>query len=244
VVITDVDAPSNTATTHSTATVGDAALTAKPACQSTSTVVYNGLTATFTDAASPSGTLSDFSAVISWGDGTSSPGTVSGADGGPYAVSGSHTYSSLGPHTITTLIKDVGGSMATTSCTTVQFAFPAGGTFVVGDKSATGSVLFWGAQWAKVNVLSGGPAPSSFKGFEDSVATPTCGSSWTTDPGNSSGPPASIPTYMGVIVSSSISKSGSTISGNTVHMVVVKTDPGYEPNPGHAGTGTVVAVIC
>jgi hypothetical protein len=47
-----------------------------------------------------------------------------------------------------------------------------------------------------------------------------------------------------VIVASSISQSGSTISGNTVHMVIVQTNPGYAPNPGHAGTGTVVAQIC
>jgi len=37
---------------------------------------------------------------------------------------------------------------------------------------------------------------------------------------------------------------GSTISGNTPHIVIVKTNPGYAPNPGHAGTGTVVLVIC
>jgi hypothetical protein len=49
---------------------------------------------------------------------------------------------------------------------------------------------------------------------------------------------------MAVIVSSSVSKSGPTISGNTVHLVVVKTNPGYAPDPGHAGTGTVVAQIC
>jgi hypothetical protein len=49
---------------------------------------------------------------------------------------------------------------------------------------------------------------------------------------------------MAVMVSSSITKSGSTIAGNTRQMVIVKTDPGYASNPGHAGTGTVVAVIC
>jgi len=27
-------------------------------------------------------------------------------------------------------------------------------------------------------------------------------------------------------------------------MVVVKTNPGYKNNPGHPGTGTVVAQIC
>ena len=47
-----------------------------------------------------------------------------------------------------------------------------------------------------------------------------------------------------MIVSSSIGKSGATISGNTVHIVIVKTNPGYAPNPGHAGTGTVFAQVC
>jgi hypothetical protein len=27
-------------------------------------------------------------------------------------------------------------------------------------------------------------------------------------------------------------------------MVVVKTNPGYGPAPGHTGTGTVVSVVC
>jgi hypothetical protein len=27
-------------------------------------------------------------------------------------------------------------------------------------------------------------------------------------------------------------------------IVVVKTNPGYEPNPGHHGTGTYVATYC
>jgi hypothetical protein len=49
---------------------------------------------------------------------------------------------------------------------------------------------------------------------------------------------------MAVIVSSSISKSGSTIAGNTPHVVVVETHPGYAPNPGHPGTGKVVADVC
>jgi hypothetical protein len=49
---------------------------------------------------------------------------------------------------------------------------------------------------------------------------------------------------MAVIVTSSAHQSGSTISGNTPHIVIVKTNPGYAPNPGHAGTGTVVLVIC
>ncbi len=249
VTITDTDNPSNSAIAKSTANVGDAALKASPACSSTSLLFYNGPTATFTDAASPFGTLSDFSATINWGDGTPvTGGTVTGPNGGPYAVSGSHTYATTGNFTITTTVKDVGGSMATTSCSTLGFSFaPGGGSFVIGDQNAVigHSVTFWGAQWAKLNSLSGGKAPSSFKGFAEDPKNPACSLDWSADPGNSTPPPPGpLPAFMGVIVTSSTSKFGSTISGNTVHIVIVQTNPGYAPNPGHAGTGTVVAVVC
>jgi uncharacterized repeat protein (TIGR01451 family) len=254
VTITDVDMTTNTATATSTATVSDAALHATPACPATSMIKsFNGTTATFTDAAFPSGTLSDFTATIIWGDGFSSPADgqpvmISGPIGGVYTVTGIHTYGTTGTFTIMTTITDVGGSTATTSCNTLGFTFaPGGGSFVIGDKNAaTGtSVTFWGAQWAKDNSLSGGKAPASFKGFAENPTAPSCGVAWTADPGNSTPPPdGPLPTYMAVIVTSSADQSGSTISGNNVHIVIVKTDPGYAANPGHAGTGTVVAQIC
>jgi uncharacterized repeat protein (TIGR01451 family) len=254
VTITDVDMTTNTATATSTAVVSDAALTATPACPATSTIKsFNGTTATFTDAASPSGTLSDFTATINWGDGFSSPADgqpviISGPISGVYTVTGIHTYATTGTFTITTTITDVGGSTVTTSCSTLGFTFaPGGGSFVIGDQNAAvgTSVTFWGAQWAKENSLSGGSAPRSFKGFAENPTTPSCGASWSADPGNSTPPPdGPLPTFMAVIVTSSADKSGSTISGNTVHIVIVKTDPGYDANPGHAGTGTVVAVVC
>ena len=49
---------------------------------------------------------------------------------------------------------------------------------------------------------------------------------------------------MAVIASSGIAQSGDTLAGNIQKVVIVKTNPGYAPNPGHAGTGTVVAVLC
>jgi uncharacterized repeat protein (TIGR01451 family) len=134
---------------------------------------------------------------------------------------------------------------SSTTRATVFTMGSGGGAFVVGDQSATGSVTFWGAQWWKVNSLSGGSAPAAFKGFASAPASPACGVNWTTAPGNSPPPPAGpLPALMGVIVSSSISQSGSTISGNTVHVVIVQTNPGYDANPGHAGTGTVIATYC
>jgi hypothetical protein len=33
-------------------------------------------------------------------------------------------------------------------------------------------------------------------------------------------------------------------SGDIAHIVVVKTNPGYAPNPASTGTGTIVATYC
>lgn len=130
---------------------------------------------------------------------------------------------------------------------TFPVVFPSGGAFAVGDQSATGvgaNVYFWGAQWSKNNSLSAGAAPPSFKGFEDGNAAPKCGDTWTTDPGDSSNPPAAVPDFMAVIVSSNVTKSGRQISGDVKHIVIVKTNPGYAPDPGHPGTGTEVFQVC
>jgi len=121
-----------------------------------------------------------------------------------------------------------------------------GGNFVIGNQDAlTGNqVTFWGAQWAKQNSLSGGSGPSSFKGFANTPTTgAVCGTQWSSNPGNSSGPPATVPAYLALIVTNTITQTGSVISGNTTELAIVKTDPGYAANPGHAGTGTVVAVF-
>ena len=43
-----------------------------------------------------------------------------------------------------------------------------------------------------------------------------------------------------VLVVNSVSKSGDVISGTYNDIDVVNTNPGYGPDPGHAGTGTVM----
>ena len=120
--------------------------------------------------------------------------------------------------------------------------------FAIGDLDAVvgNKVYFWGAQWWKNNHLSGGRAPATFKGFVNCTNPnpPACGGTWTSDPGNSGHPPATVPADMTVIVSSLVTKSGPVESGDIPKMVRIHTDPGYGPNPGHEGTGTVTAVIC
>jgi hypothetical protein len=126
--------------------------------------------------------------------------------------------------------------------------FLAHGAFVIADRAAVlnGHVEFWGAQWAKNNHPSGGVAPNAFKGFAGITSTtlPACGETWTARPGNSKPPAGPLPTDMVIIVSSKVTHKGSTISGNIQHLVVVNVNPGYAPNPGHAGTGRVEGVVC
>ena len=183
-------------------------------------------------------------------DGAPQAGTI---NEGSQTVTTTRTFTTVGPHSVTLTVTDDCGQVGATNTSVLIYAFATAtatgnGSFVIGDgNAAVGTqVTFWGSHWEKLNTLSGGAAPSSFAGFANrtSITPPNCGGTWTTGPGNSSDPPASIPAYLAVFVSSSITKSGSTISGNVRQMVVVKTNPDYASNPGHAGTGTVVAVIC
>lgn len=156
----------------------------------------------------------------------------------------------LGPGTVTdSFVSDGFYLPNSASANTILFAFLTTGADVIGDLNAAAgsSVEFWGAQWSSLNGLSGGPAPDAFKGFASTLSAepPSCSVTWTTQPGNSSNPPPpTLPSYMGVIVSSTITKSGKTIAGDVVSIVVVQTDDGYGENPGHAGTGTVIAQFC
>ena len=159
------------------------------------------------------------------------------------------TYSSTATGTDTwhASVTNIAGTITSNSVTVTWIAFaPGGGAFVISDLKGVsgGSVYWWGAQWWKNDHLSTGLAPASFKGLELSNPSPWCGQTWTTRPGNSPHPPKTVPGMMAVIVASYITKNGPVISGNIVHIVLVRTNPGYGPNPGHVGTGTIVGQVC
>jgi hypothetical protein len=131
------------------------------------------------------------------------------------------------------------------------FAFPSRGVFVLGNTTAAAAspttiVTWWASNWSSLNSLTGGPVNTSFKGFAGTLTpvTPACGGTWNTGPGNSAQPVSGVPAYMGTLVASQITKSGNVLSGDTVKIVVVKTNPGYSSSPGHNGTGTIVATYC
>ncbi len=104
------------------------------------------------------------------------------------------------------------------------------------------TVNCWGSQWEKQITAGAFYKNASFKGWANGVSAD--GKSWTTDPGNSSNPPATISKYISVLVSTNIAKKGSVISGNVVATVILEVDnPGsYQPNPGHPITGKVVSI--
>jgi len=104
-------------TTIGSAAVGDAALDAQgTTINATEAAAFSGVVATFADA-NPYGTAGDFSAMIAWGDGLSTPGTVSANGGGSFSVSGAHTYSEEGSSAITITLTDVGGAGAVANST-------------------------------------------------------------------------------------------------------------------------------
>jgi hypothetical protein len=116
IVLAD-DAP-GTATGTATATidVADAPLSATgTAVSSVEFTAFSGIVATFTDA-DPNGTVTDYTASIDWGDGSTTVGTVAAA-AGHFQVSGSHTYAEDGSYTIKVHVADVGGSTAVANST-------------------------------------------------------------------------------------------------------------------------------
>lgn len=163
----------------------------------------------------------------------------------------------LGPQTVTSSFAgDDYYRPSRDSDQVIVFAFPSRGAFVLGDSTVaaatpTSTLTWWNDAWWRLNGVSGGVAPDSFKGFAGSIATlPTtspanvCGTTFRTLPGNSPPPTSGVPSYMGVLVASSVTKSGNAINGRWGKIVVVRTDAGYAPSPGRPGTGTIVATFC
>jgi hypothetical protein len=163
----------------------------------------------------------------------------------------------LGPQTVSaSFAGDAYYQAASASKSAIVFAFPSTGVFAlgnltVGSPPTTATVNWWNNNWYLLNSLSGGIAPSAFKGFVATVTLPNstpatiCSGTWSTPGGNSAIPPATVPSYMGVIVTSKMKKApGNTVVGNYAEIVVVKTNPGYAPGPHNAGTGTIVATFC
>jgi hypothetical protein len=127
VSVTIADVGSASANVSSTANVADASLAVTGAAPlSTEGNPFSGVVATFTDA-DPAGSASDYKALIFWGDGTTTVGTISANSGSGFSVSGSHSYAEEGSYSIKVSVTDVGGATAsgTGTATVVDAALGA-----------------------------------------------------------------------------------------------------------------------
>jgi hypothetical protein len=116
--------------------------------------------------------------------------------------------------------------------------------FVIGDMTdhdVGASVYFFGSQWSKKNLLSGGSSNgiASFKGYATN-ADDTCGGTWTGRVGNSASHHESPTGRITVIVTSQVAKNGPIISGNIVQILSVDHDGNYESH----GSGVVASINC
>jgi RHS repeat-associated protein len=139
------DTDGNNFTVTSTAQVADAALSvvSTNTPSATAGTSWSGQLVTFSDADS-SGTSTDYSAVIAWGDGQSSAGTI-GVSGANFTVSGTHTYHQGGPFTIQVTMQDGGGASTPASITTtVNGINPQGAilSFTAGSSSSATVATF------------------------------------------------------------------------------------------------------
>jgi hypothetical protein len=113
VSVTIQDEGGSSVTAAGTATVADAALTGLARGLSVKGAKnFAGEVAAFTDT-DPAGTAVDYSATITWDDGSTSSGVIAGDGNGGFTVSGSHLFGKFsGTHTITIAITDAGGASA------------------------------------------------------------------------------------------------------------------------------------
>src|SRR5262249_14902878 len=106
---------SSTATVSGHVRVLDAPLIASGASlTATEGASFNGNVARFVDL-DPNGHVGLYSAVINWGDGQTSTGTVAANGTSGFVVKGNHTFATTGPHTFLVMIADKGGSTVTTN---------------------------------------------------------------------------------------------------------------------------------
>jgi hypothetical protein len=181
--VTITDKGIATAAVSGTASVADAPLSAQGVSLSeTQGTGFTTFLASFTDA-NLLGAAGDFKAVITWGDGSTSNGTVTQNGAGSYSVVGNHTYTLPGNYSISTQIFDAGGATATanSSAQVVPLGIVASGTttkategirftavvanFTDTNTSLTASAFSALINWADGSSSAGTIAPNSSGGF-------------------------------------------------------------------------------
>jgi hypothetical protein len=128
---------------------------------------FNGTVASFSDA-DVFGAAGDYTAVIDWGDGARSPGTV-GAAQGVFNVTASHTYTTPGSFVATVSIRDQGGA-ATSASTTVAVGTGTPGSTSTVVACSPGTVMVGRSATCRAVVSSSSGPPSGTVSFANGGA--------------------------------------------------------------------------
>jgi hypothetical protein len=116
---------------------------------------FSGTVATFTTA-DKIDSAAAFSAVITWGDGSTSTGRITGGNGS-FTVSGSHTYAAAGSYAVYVQITNPNTQSATASDTATVTGLGQGVA-----KGLTGTIGFWqNTGQALIDGFNGGPSATA-----------------------------------------------------------------------------------
>jgi len=180
---------------------------------------------------------SDFTATINWGDGTTTPGVVSGGNGA-FTVSGSHTYA--GPSktelVTVTLSEDAPGTASATVSNNFLIGITIGNPGIgggaagggAGGVGAGGVGAGGGGEFVNgpagfntaIGVLLGPPAPQS---TESTESTPSHGTTGT-KPAAATAP---VPVISGVLTTNAVANGNTTTAANpNVYGPAVDNGPG------------------
>jgi hypothetical protein len=143
--------------TDATLTVSPAALTVTAVnFSATAGAPYSGTVATFTTAYQVDGAAA-YTAVITWGDGSTSTGVVSGSNGS-FTVCGSHTYAAASSYALSVQITNPDTQSATVNDTATVTGLGQG---VV--KGLTAGIGFWHSKngQALIDCFNGGPSSTA-----------------------------------------------------------------------------------
>jgi hypothetical protein len=138
--VTINDSDGSSATVASTATVRDLLTAHAINIDAVKGFAFTGAVATFNDIDLNLPPSPSFAATITWGDGHTSPGTISNVNG-VFTVSGTNTYAVSGSYTLSVTVSDTDANNGTsTSAAVVRDALTASGI----DVSATKAIVFNG----------------------------------------------------------------------------------------------------
>jgi len=140
-----------------TLTVTPAPLSAAAAnFSATAGAPVSGTVATFTTPDQTDGAAA-FTAVITWGDGSTSNGVITGSNGS-FTVSGSHTYAAAASYAVSVQISNPNTQSATANDTATVTSLGQGVT-----RGLTGGIGFWHNKngQALINCFNGGPSATA-----------------------------------------------------------------------------------